>query len=64
MIGGRDEMRDIPAHTILIEHTKGLVLLDTGVNPKEAQDPEAHWGRAGGGGHTVERRRTAATSLA
>lgn len=46
MIGGRDEMRDIPAPTFLIEHPKGLVLFDTGVNPKVAQDPEAYWGRA------------------
>lgn len=46
MLGGRDVMLDIPVPTFLIEHPKGLVLFDTGVNPKIADNPEEYWGRA------------------
>lgn len=46
MLGGGEVMVDIPAPSFLIEHRHGLVLFDTGVNPRVAEDPEAYWGRA------------------
>lgn len=46
MLHGHDTMIDLPVPTFVIEHPRGLVLFDTGVNPKVAEDPEAYWGRA------------------
>lgn len=45
MAGGDEEMTiDLPVPCFLIEHRKGLVLFDTGCNPKVASDPEGYWG--------------------
>ncbi len=45
MDGGRDDVRyTMPCPSYLIEHPKGLVLFDTGVNPKVADDPLGYWG--------------------
>ncbi len=43
---GRDvgKIINVPVPMYLIDHPKGLVLFDTGMNPKIAHDPEAHWG--------------------
>src|SRR6185437_10769808 len=46
MMGGREEMIDIPIPSFLIEHPKGLVLFDTGCAPEVAVDPEGYWGVA------------------
>ncbi len=46
MRGGSEQMMDIPVPSFLIEHPKGLVLFDTGVNPRVAEDPEGYWGAA------------------
>ena len=34
----------VPTPSFLIEHPKGLVLFDTGCNPKILDDPVAYWG--------------------
>lgn len=44
MIDGSDRMLEIPVPSFLIEHPSGLVLFDTGCNPRVAVDPEAYWG--------------------
>jgi N-acyl homoserine lactone hydrolase len=44
MIGGADTMFEIPVPSFLIEHPKGLVLFDTGCNPRVADDPDGYWG--------------------
>jgi N-acyl homoserine lactone hydrolase len=46
MLGGRDVMIDLPVPSFVIEHPKGLVLFDTGVNPQTAENPDQYWGRA------------------
>ena len=46
MMGGSDAMIDIPIPSFLIEHSKGLVLFDTGCAPEVAVDPEGYWGVA------------------
>jgi N-acyl homoserine lactone hydrolase len=46
MTGGGDTVMDIPVPTFLIEHSKGLVLFDTGCAPEVAVDPESYWGPA------------------
>jgi glyoxylase-like metal-dependent hydrolase (beta-lactamase superfamily II) len=46
MMGGSDEMVDIPIPSFLIEHPKGLVLFDTGCAPQVAVDAEGYWGAA------------------
>ena len=43
MMGGSDEVIDIPVPTFLVEHAKGLVLFDTGCAPEVATDPEGYW---------------------
>lgn len=35
---------EIPIRSFLIVHSKGLVLFDTGMNIKNATDPEGYWG--------------------
>jgi N-acyl homoserine lactone hydrolase len=45
MLGGSDRMLEIPVPSFLIEHPQGLVLFDTGCNPRVAVEPEAYWGR-------------------
>ncbi len=46
MMGGSDTKIDIPIPSFLIEHSKGLVLFDTGCAPEVAVDPEGYWGVA------------------
>ena len=46
MMGGSDELIDIPVPTFLVEHAKGLVLFDTGCAPEIVTDPEGYWGPA------------------
>lgn len=46
MRGGSDAMLEIPVPSFLVEHPQGLVLFDTGVNPRVAEDPEGYWGPA------------------
>ncbi|MGH7907036.1 MAG: N-acyl homoserine lactonase family protein [Candidatus Binataceae bacterium] len=45
MVGGGDRMIEMPVPTFLIEHPKGLVLFDTGCNPKVALDAGDYWGK-------------------
>jgi N-acyl homoserine lactone hydrolase len=44
MLAGSDRMLEIPVPSFLIEHPQGLVLFDTGCNPRVAVEPEAYWG--------------------
>lgn len=44
MQGGDDKMLDLPCPSFLIEHPKGLVLFDTGCNPKIIDDAIGYWG--------------------
>jgi N-acyl homoserine lactone hydrolase len=44
MIGAEPEPVLIPTPSFLIEHPKGLVLFDSGCNPKILDDPVAYWG--------------------
>ena len=44
MLGGSDKVLEIPVPSFLIEHRNGLVLFDTGCNPRVAVEPEAYWG--------------------
>lgn len=44
MHGGDDTQLKIPCPSFLIEHPKGLVLFDTGCNPKVIDDPIGYWG--------------------
>ncbi len=45
MVGGSERQRVLPIPMFLIEHPDGLVLFDTGCNPKVAVDPVACWGK-------------------
>lgn len=44
MHGAEEGTLTLPCPSFLIEHPKGLVLFDTGCNPKIIQDPVAYWG--------------------
>lgn len=44
MHGAEEGILTLPCPSFLIEHPKGLVLFDTGCNPKIIQDPVAYWG--------------------
>jgi N-acyl homoserine lactone hydrolase len=44
MVGGGDEIIEVPVPSFLIEHPRGLVLYDTGSHPKVAEDVGAYWG--------------------
>lgn len=44
MHGGDDTLINLPCPSFLIEHPKGLVLFDTGCNPKVIDDPVGYWG--------------------
>jgi glyoxylase-like metal-dependent hydrolase (beta-lactamase superfamily II) len=44
MHGGGDTLLDLPCPSFLIEHPKGLVLFDTGCNPKVIDDAVGYWG--------------------
>lgn len=44
MHGGDDTLIDLPCPSFLIEHPKGLVLFDTGCNPKVIDDAVGYWG--------------------
>ncbi|MCS5498332.1 N-acyl homoserine lactonase family protein [Cnuibacter physcomitrellae] len=44
MVVGGDETVTIPLPSFLIEHERGLVLLDTGLDPRAQQDPRAVYG--------------------
>ena len=44
MQGGDNTMLDLPCPSFLIEHPKGLVLFDTGCNPKIIDDAIGYWG--------------------
>src|ERR1700676_4835252 len=44
MQGGDSTMLDLPCPSFLIEHPKGLVLFDTGCNPKVIDDAVGYWG--------------------
>ena len=44
MQGGDNTMLDLPCPSFLIEHPKGLVLFDTGCNPKVIDDAVGYWG--------------------
>jgi N-acyl homoserine lactone hydrolase len=37
--------RDVPTPVYLIDHPKGKVLYETGLNPKLATDPNGHWSK-------------------
>lgn len=43
MVGGTGTIT-IPAPSYLIEHPRGLILFDTGINPRAASDPESVYG--------------------
>ena len=45
MHGGDDTLLDLPCPSFLIEHPKGLVLFDTGCNPKVIDDAVGYWGQ-------------------
>ena len=40
-----DTLLDLPCPSFLIEHPKGLVLFDTGCNPKVIDDAVGYWGQ-------------------
>src|SRR5579871_3989368 len=42
--GGDNTMVDLPCPSFLVEHPKGLVLFDTGCNPKVIDDAVGYWG--------------------
>src|SRR5580658_5102487 len=42
--GDATMMLDLPCPSFLIEHPKGLVLFDTGCNPKIIDDAVGYWG--------------------
>jgi N-acyl homoserine lactone hydrolase len=44
MHGGDATLLDLPCPSFLIEHPKGLVLFDTGCNPKIIDDAVGYWG--------------------
>ena len=44
MVGGSNEIIEVPVPSFLIEHPKGLVLYDTGSHPKVAEDVASYWG--------------------
>jgi glyoxylase-like metal-dependent hydrolase (beta-lactamase superfamily II) len=44
MLGAEPVPVTIPTSSFLIEHPKGLVLFDSGCNPKILDDPVAYWG--------------------
>lgn len=44
MHGGDDTLVQLPCPSFLIEHPKGLVLFDTGCNPKIIDDAAGYWG--------------------
>jgi len=44
MQGGDNTILDLPCPSFLIEHPKGLVLFDTGCNPKVIDDAVGYWG--------------------
>ena len=44
MIGAEPVPVNVPTPSFLIEHPKGLVLFDSGCNPKILDDPIAYWG--------------------
>jgi N-acyl homoserine lactone hydrolase len=44
MLGAEPTVVKVPTPSFLIEHPKGLVLFDTGCNPKILDDPVAYWG--------------------
>jgi glyoxylase-like metal-dependent hydrolase (beta-lactamase superfamily II) len=44
MVGADQSPVTLPAPSFLIEHPKGLILFDTGCNPKILDDPVAYWG--------------------
>jgi N-acyl homoserine lactone hydrolase len=45
MHGGDDTLLQLPCPSFLIEHPKGLVLFDTGCNPKVIDDAVGYWGQ-------------------
>lgn len=45
MVVGDSGTVTIPVPTFLIEHARGLVLVDTGLNPRAADDPYAEYGQ-------------------
>jgi glyoxylase-like metal-dependent hydrolase (beta-lactamase superfamily II) len=47
LVLGGEGMVDCPFPTFLIEHEKGLVLLDTGLRPQAAEDPVGAYGELG-----------------
>ena len=48
MHGGDDTLVQLPCPSFLIEHPKGLVLFDTGCNPKIIDDAVGYWGEVAG----------------
>lgn len=40
----KDEILELPVSCALLRHGQGTVLVDTGCNPKAAEDPEGRWG--------------------
>jgi N-acyl homoserine lactone hydrolase len=44
MHGGDETLLQLPCPSFLIEHPKGLVLFDTGCNPKVIDDAVGYWG--------------------
>ena len=45
MHGGEATLLELPCPSFLIEHPKGLVLFDTGCNPKVIDDAVGYWGQ-------------------
>ena len=41
----RGETMDVPVSCILLRHSQGNILFDTGCHPAVAENAEAHWGR-------------------
>ncbi len=44
--GDRNERIEIPVSCVLLRHSQGNVLFDTGCHPSVPDDPEARWGAA------------------
>jgi N-acyl homoserine lactone hydrolase len=40
----RDKRLDVPVSCILLRHSQGNVLFDTGFHPEAVEDPQARWG--------------------
>src|SRR5258707_842386 len=40
----RSEMIELPVSCVLLRHSQGNVLFDTGCHPSVAEQPEARWG--------------------